>query len=816
MAKSGINCVVGTVCAEDEYEENGDCKECSEAFSAIFMGGSLMSFLLVALYIRHIHTSRTKMIRVKVLSTFFQVSDLTTMTNIQWPSIALSSIPLTLPVAHTKCLASASGSGWTFQHTFYLYIYAPLLIFGVILAIARSYPKKSPNHHKAASVLTFLLTLWYSPVLKAILPIHGCVSDAEGNTVLSSDAAVSCEPSFERTLLLLHSFLIVGLVGVGFPVYVVVAVKRLQRKDALDANATISALFKWYSSEAPWFEAVHLIRKAGLIMAGALIEDAIFQAGVQAFVNLTFVFLLLYLKPLYFFPCSTLKGWGFGDRNLFLFSEGSAAFIAAAGSILALIGALLTSNVTNIGTGFAAANIAFALLFLLFYYLEIENISDTKVMVEMVSALSSSKREDGLHASTKLRLGNVLLKLEQEWSDALLLLKQATTDAAKERHIAGLPYLHSQFILSMKEKLHSLNTAAKTDDKEQDNKLKDYERLLLRLEFDYQRVTQGKITAFNKLRIVWSFVRREMTAKRLKTDDEHIFFDEVCEKRFDDTNYISEYLKQGRDKENLSTDDVVKHYLTSTGLRPLKKGQLTSFVELLCVSNGFYQTQYECVRLGKQLSEKELQHETKQSKITRHTATKINGLRKEIEENGWKDSGNAGSLRDWLVGGTTTTGRRMRNISTCGSGTLCQWLGMKTKSSIKVTPTAGHDNGSGESIAKKSIKTDHTRQAEYVLAGLRYGGLQEEKVKGKSPKVKEVEGGPVDLLVGLRYGGGAGEGRGPLEVNGARRSTERGVDILAGLRYGGRAGGGRGPLEANGARWSTEGGGGVKIFAGLR
>ena len=66
-----MNCAVGTACAPDEYKEGGDCKACNNYVSGLMIAVSFLSFIAVTYYVEQVSTSRSKMVRLKVLSTFF-------------------------------------------------------------------------------------------------------------------------------------------------------------------------------------------------------------------------------------------------------------------------------------------------------------------------------------------------------------------------------------------------------------------------------------------------------------------------------------------------------------------------------------------------------------------------------------------------------------------------------------------------------------------------------------------------------------------------------------------------------------------------
>jgi hypothetical protein len=337
ISVSGIRCFLGTVCKEGEYKDGGDCKKCNDFFSFLVLGFCLISLLALGFYVKHISMSRTKMLRVKVLSTFFQIAELTTMIEISWPKFVILTLPFQMPVADSQCLASASGTSWGFDSTFYCYIYGPTFVFGALALAARLQSKNSPNRIKLATTLSFLVTLWYSPVLKICSEVLNCATNEEGVSVLVADPKIACT-STTMLIMRLHGALICAFVGVGLPVWIYLRISQLQKMNALDANAPISSLFKWYNAETPWFEAVHLIRRGLLIATGSMLKDALAQSSAHIVVNLGFLVTLVKLRPLFFFPCSLLKKYG--EVNLFFLSESLGATAATLGSVLAFVGAI--------------------------------------------------------------------------------------------------------------------------------------------------------------------------------------------------------------------------------------------------------------------------------------------------------------------------------------------------------------------------------------------------------------------------------------------------------------------------------------------
>ncbi|GMH79835.1 hypothetical protein TrLO_g11824 [Triparma laevis f. longispina] len=85
------------------FNNNRKCKKCNVIVSILVIVGSHLTFLFAARYVGKIASGTSvgfqKMIRLKILSTFFQTSEITTMVKISWPSIAFCTMPFKLPTA---------------------------------------------------------------------------------------------------------------------------------------------------------------------------------------------------------------------------------------------------------------------------------------------------------------------------------------------------------------------------------------------------------------------------------------------------------------------------------------------------------------------------------------------------------------------------------------------------------------------------------------------------------------------------------------------------------------------------------------------
>ncbi|GMH56391.1 hypothetical protein TrST_g4160 [Triparma strigata] len=149
----------------------------------MILAGSFLSFAVAAYYSAAIATNRKKMMQLKVATTFFQTAELTTLIKVSWPSIVYFTLPFQLPISDTKCLAASSG--WNQLHTFYAYIYGPILIFSVPLLSASGTQPRSSERKKVAGLLTVLISLWYSPLLQTIASIRNLFQIAEVSSTIT-------------------------------------------------------------------------------------------------------------------------------------------------------------------------------------------------------------------------------------------------------------------------------------------------------------------------------------------------------------------------------------------------------------------------------------------------------------------------------------------------------------------------------------------------------------------------------------------------------------------------------------------------------
>ena len=304
------------------------------------------------------------MMELKILSSFFQSSELTTLINVSWPAIVFMTIPFQFPISDTKCLASASN--WTQTHTFYMYIYGPLLAFG-----ARFVNPGFAERKKITSMMILVLSLWYSPMLQMLGSMYLCFQDTKGEGdpdrlnkwFLISDPKVSCEPSLERNILHFHTIVLSLFVGIGFPVISFWKIRKLRKTGKLDFDSSFANLFQFYNTRVPYFESVQFLRRGILIFAliivrirnfdwshmlGGLTDwsgsnpfhstDPTIHALINLAINGLYLLILLYSQPFVYFPSSRSK------RNLFQVAEVSSTLTCLIGNGLGLTGSFFSSD----------------------------------------------------------------------------------------------------------------------------------------------------------------------------------------------------------------------------------------------------------------------------------------------------------------------------------------------------------------------------------------------------------------------------------------------------------------------------------------
>lgn len=168
------------VCLSNEYSNNGTCEKCDTVMSTLVIFGSLLTFLVAAQYVKKIaggtSDGRQKMIRLKILSTFLQTTEITTMVKISWPSIAFLAMPFKLPTANFGCMVGAASSTLV-SYTYFMNSCGVLGLFALFFAAIRCSSRNFTLQQSLVSALLFLMMLWYTPILQNTAQWYDCFKD---------------------------------------------------------------------------------------------------------------------------------------------------------------------------------------------------------------------------------------------------------------------------------------------------------------------------------------------------------------------------------------------------------------------------------------------------------------------------------------------------------------------------------------------------------------------------------------------------------------------------------------------------------------
>ena len=321
-------------------------------------------------------------------------------------------------------------------------IYGPVFVFIIIFIMIRRSLRGSSRRESLSNVLIFLLVMWYAPVLQMIGYMYDCFPDPERNNqhFLVSEPSVSCEHSYSRHLVIIHSGLLSLFIGLGFPTFIAFKIQQLKRENKLTASSSFASLFQYYIPAMAYFESFHMIRKA-LLIAAVIIPSAIIHSAVNFAINLVFLLVVMRTKPLIRFPSTTFKGY-----NLYLLSELSGATV----TLLALIGAISDNqDVINIlGATFATLNVSFAVAFFFAYHRDLRQAEkDRTSLLNSQSPIDSGRGASSLSRtpSVKKSLGSDIKEAEEEWDHVMVELHRTPTD--KRPRVASemnMPYMRSQ------------------------------------------------------------------------------------------------------------------------------------------------------------------------------------------------------------------------------------------------------------------------------------------------------------------------------------------------------------------------------------
>ena len=243
--------------------------------------------------------------------------------------------------------------------------------------------------------------------------MYECFKDPDLGWVLIADAGVSCEASSSRTVVNAHIISICTVVGVGFPLYVFYKTRQLRANGNLVAGLPLTSLFEWYRPEVPYFEAIHMVRKLLLILMTTVFSTSLVQSIMSFVINAVFLAVLKFKDPMVYYPSSFFKG-----KNLFILVEMLSTTTSLVGNLLAILGAMTSSNdtVTAIGTVFAIMNISFGFLLFFGYAMDTKKIKST--VAPEIAASEGSRSQSMIKA-----VSNDVQSIEKEWNTHIAFIK---------------------------------------------------------------------------------------------------------------------------------------------------------------------------------------------------------------------------------------------------------------------------------------------------------------------------------------------------------------------------------------------------------
>jgi len=421
------------ICCAGQYRANGECETCDKSSTIAFLVLRIVGFVAATLYVSSKAHHQQQMVRIKVLSNFFQVSELTTMVRIPWPDFVKWTLPLNLPSADTSYLSTI---GWNIMYYFYSVRYIPLFTFFAIGVKFHNAPKRSLKREELVQMLVFLLTMWYSPLFQAVSSVNKCFKDPDRCDAMfyKEDPTILCEGGIV-TITVAHQWSLAVLVGAGFPFFIIVTTLRLKRRHALTAESSYSPLFQWYSPSAPFFEAVVMARKGLLILfttdARRIRWSAANQAWSLLIMNALYL-AILRTKQMRFFRSTTIEGW-----NLYLFDEVASSTVALIGNCLAVCGVYFGDEVEIFGIVFGVLNILFSIVFVIFYQVDIKRGKKSLKLQAKEFSLDPSLVE-GVAAPVKKALEKFSIMME--------MIETEKQEALRTEMFLEVPFLHSNVL----------------------------------------------------------------------------------------------------------------------------------------------------------------------------------------------------------------------------------------------------------------------------------------------------------------------------------------------------------------------------------
>jgi hypothetical protein len=145
----------------------------------------------------------------------------------------------------------------------------------------------------------FVLNAGYSSLTGTCFSVFDCPYTVKGVSYLRADLSVACNTPAHKTAMVLAGVLIVLFMG-GFPLMFAFILRR--RRDQLNAPRVFEKfgfLYDGYSIDRGMYawESIIMVRKAGVVMIGALVRDSYFQIIAATIFMTTFLFLQAYFHP---------------------------------------------------------------------------------------------------------------------------------------------------------------------------------------------------------------------------------------------------------------------------------------------------------------------------------------------------------------------------------------------------------------------------------------------------------------------------------------------------------------------------------------
>lgn len=104
-------------------------------------------------------------------------------------------------------------------------------------------------HARRYERLVLFVLICYSPLVQNAATMQRCIDDPDFGWVLASDSRVSCEESLLRGTVRAHAFAVIGIIGVGLPLFVLRTTYKLRESGRLSDSNIYVALYEWYVRE---------------------------------------------------------------------------------------------------------------------------------------------------------------------------------------------------------------------------------------------------------------------------------------------------------------------------------------------------------------------------------------------------------------------------------------------------------------------------------------------------------------------------------------------------------------------------------------